>query len=83
MVPDAECLKVVSEILDALKIGDYVLKVNHRRLLDGMFEACGVPADNFRATCSTVDKLDKVSISAFTRYSSRVASIVLDTHRLA
>ncbi|KAI8440368.1 hypothetical protein MSG28_001700 [Choristoneura fumiferana] len=59
MVPDAECLKVVSEILDALKIGDYVLKVNHRRLLDGMFEACGVPADNFRATCSTVDKLDK------------------------
>lgn len=61
MVPDAECLKVVTEILDAIQIGPYVLKVNHRRLLDGMFEACGVPAANFRATCSTVDKLDKVS----------------------
>ncbi|XP_063530505.1 histidine--tRNA ligase, cytoplasmic isoform X1 [Cydia strobilella] len=61
MVPDAECLRVVSEILDTLDIGRYVLKVNHRRLLDGMFEACGVPADNFRATCSTVDKLDKLS----------------------
>ncbi|XP_075972089.1 histidine--tRNA ligase isoform X1 [Anticarsia gemmatalis] len=59
MVPDAECLKVVTEILDALEIGHYVLKVNHRRLLDGMFEACGVPADKFRTTCSTVDKLDK------------------------
>ncbi|XP_021183854.2 histidine--tRNA ligase, cytoplasmic isoform X2 [Helicoverpa armigera] len=59
MVPDAECLKVVTEILDALQIGTYVLKVNHRRLLDGMFEACGVPADKFRTTCSTVDKLDK------------------------
>ncbi|XP_049864902.1 histidine--tRNA ligase, cytoplasmic isoform X2 [Pectinophora gossypiella] len=59
MVPDAECLKVVTEILDALDIGPYVLKVNHRRLLDGMFEACGVPADKFRSTCSTVDKLDK------------------------
>ncbi|XP_030023570.2 histidine--tRNA ligase, cytoplasmic isoform X2 [Manduca sexta] len=59
MVPDAECLKVVTEILDALNIGQYVLKINHRRLLDGMFEACGVPADKFRATCSTVDKLDK------------------------
>ncbi|XP_050561271.1 histidine--tRNA ligase, cytoplasmic isoform X1 [Spodoptera frugiperda] len=59
MVPDAECLKVVTEILDALEIGSYVLKVNHRRLLDGMFEACGVPADKFRTTCSTVDKLDK------------------------
>lgn len=59
MVPDAECLKVVTEILDALDIGKYVLKVNHRRLLDGIFEACGVPADKFRSTCSTVDKLDK------------------------
>ncbi|XP_013134971.1 PREDICTED: histidine--tRNA ligase, cytoplasmic isoform X2 [Papilio polytes] len=59
MVPDVECLKVVTEILDALDIGKYVLKVNHRRLLDGMFEACGVPVDKFRSTCSTVDKLDK------------------------
>ncbi|XP_026326967.1 histidine--tRNA ligase, cytoplasmic isoform X3 [Hyposmocoma kahamanoa] len=61
MVPDAECLKVVTEILDAIEIGPYVLKVNHRRLLDGMFEACGVSAANFRATCSTVDKLDKLT----------------------
>lgn len=61
MVPDAECLKVVTEILDTIEIGPYVLKVNHRTLLDGMFEACGVSAENFRATCSTVDKLDKVS----------------------
>ncbi|XP_045492592.1 histidine--tRNA ligase, cytoplasmic isoform X3 [Colias croceus] len=60
MIPDAECLKVVTEILDALDIGKYILKVNHRRLLDGMFEACGVPADLFRSTCSTVDKLDKL-----------------------
>lgn len=62
MVPDAECLKVVTEILDVIDIGKYVLKVNHRRLLDGIFETCGVPADKFRSTCSTVDKLDKVRI---------------------
>ncbi|XP_011568374.3 histidine--tRNA ligase, cytoplasmic isoform X2 [Plutella xylostella] len=60
MVPDAECLKVVTEILQSLDIGAFVLKVNHRRLLDGMFETCGVPADKFRGTCSTVDKLDKL-----------------------
>ena len=35
-------------------------KVNHRQLLDGMFAACGVPDDKFRAICSAVDKLDKV-----------------------
>jgi len=35
-------------------------QVNHRQLLDGMFAACGVPNDSFRAICSAVDKLDKV-----------------------
>lgn len=61
MLPDAECVKVVSDILNNLEIGDFVIKLNHRQLLDGMFEACGVPADKFRTICSTVDKLDKVN----------------------
>ncbi|XP_068151576.1 histidine--tRNA ligase, cytoplasmic isoform X1 [Drosophila tropicalis] len=59
MIADAECVKIVAEILDTLDLGEYVIKLNHRQLLDGMFEACGVPADNFRAICSAVDKLDK------------------------
>uniref|UniRef100_A0A034WFZ7 histidine--tRNA ligase n=1 Tax=Bactrocera dorsalis TaxID=27457 RepID=A0A034WFZ7_BACDO len=59
MLPDAECVKIVSEVLDTLDIGEYVIKINHRQLLDGMFEACGVPADKFRTICSAVDKLDK------------------------
>lgn len=62
MLPDAECVKVVSEILNTIDIGDFVIKLNHRQLLDGMFEACGVPVDKFRTICSTVDKLDKVNI---------------------
>jgi len=60
MIPDVECVRVVSEILTSLKIGDFVIKVNHRQLLDGLFEACGVPSDKFRTACSSVDKLDKV-----------------------
>ncbi|XP_058827792.1 histidine--tRNA ligase isoform X2 [Topomyia yanbarensis] len=59
MLPDAECVKVVVEILSDLDIGEFVVKLNHRKLLDGMFEACGVPADKFRTICSSVDKLDK------------------------
>lgn len=60
MLPDAECMKIIDEILSVLDIGDYIIKVNHRQLLDGMFEACGVPTDKFRSICSSVDKLDKV-----------------------
>ncbi|XP_063702859.1 histidine--tRNA ligase [Culicoides brevitarsis] len=59
MIPDAECVKVVSEILSSLDIGEFVIKLNHRKLLDGIFEACGVSSDKFRTICSSVDKLDK------------------------
>jgi len=60
MIPDAECLKVVCEILSELDIGDFVIKVNHRKLLDGIFAVCGVPEDKFHTICSAVDKLDKL-----------------------
>ncbi|XP_055411484.1 histidine--tRNA ligase, cytoplasmic isoform X1 [Bubalus kerabau] len=61
MLPDAECLKIMCEILSSLQIGDFLVKVNDRRILDGMFAVCGVPDSKFRTICSSVDKLDKVS----------------------
>lgn len=60
MIPDAECLRIVYEILSNLELGDFRIKVNDRRILDGVFEACGCPADKFRPACSAVDKLDKL-----------------------
>lgn len=59
MLPDAECIRIVEEILNALEVGEFQIKVNHRKLLDGCFEVCGVPADMFRTICSSIDKLDK------------------------
>ena len=36
--------------------------MNHRKILDGMFEACGVEPAKFRTISSAVDKLDKVGM---------------------
>lgn len=59
MLPDAECVQLVHQVLSKLDLGDFTIKVNHRKILDGVFGACGVPADKFRTICSAVDKLDK------------------------
>ncbi|KAJ6297195.1 hypothetical protein OIU78_022844, partial [Salix suchowensis] len=61
MGPDFEIVKVLTELLDELNIGDYEVKLNHRKLLDGMLEICGVPPEKFRTICSSIDKLDKQS----------------------
>ncbi|KAI9019816.1 histidyl-tRNA synthetase [Hyaloraphidium curvatum] len=59
MLPDSEVLTIVVEALRELEIGSFTVKVNHRKILDGMFEVCGVPPAKFRTISSAVDKLDK------------------------
>ncbi|GAB1526714.1 Cytoplasmic and mitochondrial histidine tRNA synthetase [Rhizoctonia solani] len=60
MVPDAEVLCILSEALTALDIKDFTIKINHRKILDGIFGLCGVPVDKTRSISSAVDKLDKL-----------------------
>jgi len=60
MTADAECLVVIAEIMRKLEIGKFEVKVNDRRILDGIFAVCGCPEDKFRPVCSAVDKLDKM-----------------------
>jgi histidyl-tRNA synthetase len=60
MLADAEILKIVVEVFEKLEWKNrYVIKINDRRILDGMFEVCGVPEDKIRSISSAVDKLDK------------------------
>lgn len=58
MIPDAEILCIISEVFEAFKIG-IAIKINHRKILDGMFEVAGVPSEKIRPISSAVDKLDK------------------------
>lgn len=61
MIPDAEIIKIVNDILEALKLGSpFTIKVNSRRILDAMVEIAGAPSKKFKTICSSIDKLDKV-----------------------
>jgi histidyl-tRNA synthetase len=51
MVPDAEVLSVLVEILRNLQLGAFTVKLNHRKLLDAMLAIAGVPAQKFRPIC--------------------------------
>jgi len=59
MTADAEAITLATEILTTLPVGNICVKINHRVLLDAVFELAGVPLEKFRPICSAVDKLDK------------------------
>ncbi|KAI0401601.1 hypothetical protein F4802DRAFT_579719 [Xylaria palmicola] len=62
MIPDAEILRIVNEVFSSLGLAqDVTVKINHRKILDGLFEVAGVPDDKLRTISSAVDKLDKLS----------------------
>eukprot|EP00922_Rhytidocystis_sp_ex-Travisia-forbesii_P021683 GHVS01031748.1.p1 GENE.GHVS01031748.1~~GHVS01031748.1.p1 ORF type:complete len:606 (-),score=95.02 GHVS01031748.1:102-1754(-) len=58
---DAEVLSVLVETLSCLKgvTGDFAVNLNHRSILDGMMNVCGVEGGKFKPVCSAIDKLDK------------------------
>ncbi|GJT71199.1 histidine--tRNA ligase, cytoplasmic [Tanacetum coccineum] len=56
---DFEVIIILIEVLDELNIGEYEIKLNHRKLLDGILEICGVPSEKIRTVGSSIDKLDK------------------------
>ncbi|KAJ6520547.1 hypothetical protein C8R45DRAFT_63285 [Mycena sanguinolenta] len=60
MIPDGEIISLVCTILSKLDVGEFTIKINHRKILDGIFEVCGVPQDKIRPISSAVDKLDKL-----------------------
>ncbi|KIP04936.1 hypothetical protein PHLGIDRAFT_31128 [Phlebiopsis gigantea 11061_1 CR5-6] len=60
MIPDAEIISLVCTIMTKLEVGDFTIKLNHRKILDGIFEVCGVPQEKIRTISSAVDKLDKM-----------------------
>ena len=68
---DAELLMMVCDTLEALGLGrtEYIVKVNSRKILDGVLEACGLntaKSDRDRAirgiVLRAVDKLDRLGI---------------------
>lgn len=59
MIPDADLLSVIIDILKELQIGSFLIKLNNRKFLDAMIQLAGCEKRKFKAICSSIDKLDK------------------------
>lgn len=59
---DAEIIAMLAEALEAAGIarGDYILRVNHRKVLSGVLETAGVADEVAADVLRSIDKFDKV-----------------------
>ncbi len=60
MVVEAELCAAVSDVLLALGFNDFIIRLNHRAVLTGLLNACGVGPDQHGAALVALDKMDKI-----------------------
>lgn len=58
---DAQIVAVMVEVFSALEIGDFVMRMNHRKVLLGYFEKIGVDMEKLPVALKIVDDLEKLS----------------------
>lgn len=62
MLADAETLNVTYEILTRLGFRQFVINLNDRKLLIGIGQYAGVPAEQLGSLYRSIDKLDKIGL---------------------
>jgi histidyl-tRNA synthetase len=60
LVVEVDLLAAVSEVLGRLGFDDFVVRLNHRRLLTALLDLNGVPESQHGAALISIDKLGKV-----------------------
>ncbi len=61
LVCEAEIIMMMNTTLAKLKIDDYTVKINNRKILTGITEAIGAPGKE-SDFCVAIDKLDKIGL---------------------
>ncbi|HEU4766987.1 MAG TPA: histidine--tRNA ligase [Pyrinomonadaceae bacterium] len=60
MIVEAEIISASNEALGKLGFSDFILRLNHRKVLTGILDAAGIPADKHGTALIALDKLDKI-----------------------
>lgn len=60
---DAQMPAIIAEIFSALQIGDFLIRVNNRKVLTGFFEALGVEAEQIKGCIKIIDMLEKIGVA--------------------
>lgn len=60
MLIDAEMVAIAYEVLKTLGFSTFLIKINNRKILNGITQYAGLAADMTQEVCRSIDKLDKM-----------------------
>ncbi|MBN3925258.1 histidine--tRNA ligase [Nostoc sp. NMS4] len=60
---DAQMPAIITEIFDAINIGDFLIRINNRKVLTGFFKSLGIAENQIKSCIGIVDTLEKIGES--------------------
>ncbi|MEH2075901.1 MAG: histidine--tRNA ligase [Nostoc sp.] len=57
---DAQMPAIITEIFEAINVGDFLIRINNRKVLTGFFKSVGITEDKIKSCISIVDNLEKI-----------------------
>jgi histidyl-tRNA synthetase len=57
---DAQMPAIISEIFEAVNIGDFLIRINNRKILTGFFMSTGVEESQIKTCIGIIDNLEKI-----------------------
>ncbi|BBD60991.1 histidyl-tRNA synthetase [Nostoc sp. HK-01] len=57
---DAQMPAIITEIFEAVNIGDFLIRINNRKILTGFFQSLGIVENQIKTCISIIDNLEKI-----------------------
>jgi len=57
---DAQMPAIITEIFEAVNIGDFLIRINNRKILTGFFKSVGIAANKIKSCIGIIDNLEKI-----------------------
>ncbi|MCC5663212.1 histidine--tRNA ligase [Nostoc sp. CHAB 5784] len=57
---DAQMPAIITEIFEAINIGEFLIRINNRKVLTGFFKSVGITEDKIKSCIGIVDNLEKI-----------------------
>ncbi|AFY43479.1 histidine--tRNA ligase [Nostoc sp. PCC 7107] len=57
---DAQMPAIITEIFEAINIGDFLIRINNRKVLTGFFQSLGIVETQIKTCISIIDNLEKI-----------------------
>ncbi|BAY13287.1 histidine--tRNA ligase [Calothrix sp. NIES-2098] len=57
---DAQMPAIITEIFEAINIGDFLIRINNRKILTGFFQSLGISENQIKTCIGIIDNLEKI-----------------------